>query len=774
MKRSYLAVLAVAANLLLADRTAMASQSVTADQDRAEADALVQAGNPEAAEPLYRDAADRFQHEGDPKDSAWAKIQLAAVYQQLGRADLAYNTFHEANVVALKTGNGAMLATIDNGLGSLAILSGTEDTEDSAESLLKKSYSLATSAHAAGIAAAAANNLGELYSYERNYSEAEQQYERAIHLAEQTGDPASAARSEGNLARVELDTGNFEKAKASCEATIARVSRLPDSHDKAFVLIGAGDALNKISLASTTPADDLRLAALKAYQAAAATANRIGDKRSLSYALGYEGQLYETEGRTGDALTLTRQALFFAQQIGSPYVLYLWEWQVGRLLKAQGETDESIKAYQRAEATLEGVRHDVALHYGNPTAHSSFRNVTGGLYTQLSDLLIQKADRAANDKERQGYLKQARDTTERLKSAELEDYFQDQCAAVLKANEAGVDSISDRAAVVYIIPLPDRTEILVTTGSGAAQRIENVRSNITDDQLTALSNQFRTNLEKRSTDEYLDQADALYADLIKPVEGILVAHHIDTLVFVPDGALRTIPMAALRDGDKFLIQKYAIAVTPGLTLMQAKSLREGHVDLIMNGISQPVQGFAPLEHVPEEIKNVAAMFGGSKILMNNDFNDSNFHQEFATANYSIVHIASHGHFDDDSRKTFVLTFDKKVGLDELEQLLSPTRIKDKPVELLSLSACETAAGDDRAALGLAGVAIKAGARSAFATLWCVNDEASSVLVSDFYASLKTMPTKAMALQHAQCKLIADPRYSHPCLWAPYLLIGNWL
>jgi CHAT domain-containing protein len=209
--------------------------------------------------------------------------------------------------------------------------------------------------------------------------------------------------------------------------------------------------------------------------------------------------------------------------------------------------------------------------------------------------------------------------------------------------------------------------------------------------------------------------------------------------------------------------------------MQAKPLHEGRVDLIVNALSQGVQGFPPLEHVPEEARNITAMYGG-KELLNGDFNNKNFRGEFAQTDYSIVHIASHGHFDSDARKTFVLTFDNKLGLDDIEHLLRPSQIRDKPVELLTLSACETAAGDDRAALGLAGVAIKAGARSAFATLWCVNDEASSVLVSDFYAGLKLTPaiTKAQALQHAQCKLIADPRYSHPCYWSPYLLIGNWL
>jgi CHAT domain-containing protein len=144
--------------------------------------------------------------------------------------------------------------------------------------------------------------------------------------------------------------------------------------------------------------------------------------------------------------------------------------------------------------------------------------------------------------------------------------------------------------------------------------------------------------------------------------------------------------------------------------------------------------------------------------------------------FTIVHIASHGHFDDDVRKSFVLTFDKHLTLDDLERYIRPAQLRDQGLELLTLSACQTAAGDDRAALGLAGIAVKAGARSAFATLWFVNDAASTKLVSDFYAELKTHAerTKAQALQTAQVALLKQEKYAHPCFWAPYLLIGNWL
>ena len=114
-------------------------------------------------------------------------------------------------------------------------------------------------------------------------------------------------------------------------------------------------------------------------------------------------------------------------------------------------------------------------------------------------------------------------------------------------------------------------------------------------------------------------------------------------------------------------------------------------------------------------------------------------------------------------------------MDGLEKFIKLSRFREKPVELLTLSACRTAAGDDRAALGLAGIAIKAGARSALATLWFINDRASSVLVTRFYRELKNPAvSKAQALRFAQLSLIEDRRYRHPGYWSPFLLIGNWL
>jgi CHAT domain-containing protein len=197
---------------------------------------------------------------------------------------------------------------------------------------------------------------------------------------------------------------------------------------------------------------------------------------------------------------------------------------------------------------------------------------------------------------------------------------------------------------------------------------------------------------------------------------------------------------------------------------------------MISAISDSVQNFAPLPNVLHEIDAIGKLYTEGESLVNKEDIKGNIEKKFSAEPFTIVHMATHGHIDSDVRKSFVLTHDGRLTLDDLERLIRPGQLADKPLELLTLSACQTAAGDDRAALGLAGMAVKAGARCAFATLWFVNDAASAQVVVDFYTELKTRPdrTKAQALQTAQKKLLAAERFQHPCYWAPYLIIGNWL
>jgi CHAT domain-containing protein len=409
------------------------------------------------------------------------------------------------------------------------------------------------------------------------------------------------------------------------------------------------------------------------------------------------------------------------------------------------------------------VRHDAAT--------ASFRESVGPLYFELVDLLLRRAsDPALPEQERRALLTEAREVVESFKVAELRDYFRDDCVDIALSRITQLDVVSPTAAVVYPIVLPDRVELLVTLPSGLRRFVVPVA----EARLTREVHQFRQLLERRTTRQYLRPARQLHDWLIRPLEPELTAAKIDTLVFVPDGPLRTIPMAALHDGQQFLVAKYALAITPGLKLTDPRPLDRKRPRILAVGVTESVQGFPPLPEVERELINVREVFGGTTLL-NAQFSVASLEEEMKKGAYSILHIASHGEFGGDVDKTFVLAFDGKVTMDRLDRLIGVLKYRDEPLELLALSACDTAEGDDRAALGLAGVAVKAGARSAVATLWSVNDEASAGLIADFYRELKDPAvSRGVALQRAQLKVLSDPRYEHPGFWSPFLLINNWL
>ncbi|MGH7289659.1 MAG: CHAT domain-containing protein, partial [Myxococcota bacterium] len=226
--------------------------------------------------------------------------------------------------------------------------------------------------------------------------------------------------------------------------------------------------------------------------------------------------------------------------------------------------------------------------------------------------------------------------------------------------------------------------------------------------------------------------------------------------------------------NRYLIERIPLAITPGLTLTDPRRIDRANVELLTAGVSESVQGFPPLENVPGELAAVGKIFPGEKLL-NGQFAIARFTNELETKPFGIVHIASHGEFAADASQSFLLAYDGKIAMGDLASLVGVTRFRAQPLELLTLSACETAAGDDRAALGLAGVAVRSGARSAVATLWSVNDEASAELLAEFYRQLgDPQVSRGQALQRAQVKVMSVYRWRHPGYWLPYLLISNWL
>jgi CHAT domain-containing protein len=510
-----------------------------------------------------------------------------------------------------------------------------------------------------------------------------------------------------------------------------------------------------------------REAAFRSLVEAARIASGLGDARAESFALGHLGELYAAAGRVADAMRLTRRALFLAQIDESHDALYRWHWQIGRMEAAVGRSDEAMAAYERAIVSLRVVRADLMADLR--AIRASWRDVAGPLYLEYADLLLRRAA-AVPPPQGKPWLVKARNTVEQLKAVELEDYFQDECVASLRAKKKSLDDLGAGTAVLYPILLSDRVEMLISLPG----EIHQVRLDTDGHRLGEEVLALRRLLEKRTTHQYLPHAKALHARLIGPVESLIAAAGVHTLVFIPDGPLRGLPLAALHDGKKFLVERYAIAVAPGLTLVEDAAGKEGQRgSTLSGGITESVQDFPALPYVEPEMQAVQSYYGG-KTLKDAQFLIPRFEQELRQASYSVVHIASHGQIESDPRKSFLLAYDGRITMDHLEDYLKFSRLRAESVDLLTLSACRTAAGDDRAALGLAGMAVKAGARSALATLWYVSDQASSMLVTEFYRVMSAGGIgKAAALRQAQRTVLADPRYRHPSYWAPFLLIGNW-
>jgi CHAT domain-containing protein len=497
-------------------------------------------------------------------------------------------------------------------------------------------------------------------------------------------------------------------------------------------------------------------------------ASRIGDVAAQSYALGYLGQLSERDQRREEALELTRKAVFAAQQANVPESLYRWHWQTGRLLRASGKDDEAVQAYRRAISTLQPIRFEFSTGYRG--RRYSFRDSIGPVFFELADLLLKQASSQSDPKQREAVLIQARDTSELFKAAELQDYFKDECVKSARSRSGSQNELPSGTAIIYPVILPDRVELLLNTKDGWTSQATIVSVSRFNEEARA----FRNQLQKRSSQDYLANGQQLYTWLIKPIEEQLKAAEVQTLVFVPDGVLRSIPMAALHDGKEFLVERYAIATTPGIDLTDFRPIDRSQVRMLALGLSEGVQGFPPLPNVKPEIEAVKGLYKG-KALIDSQFRVPAVEREMQGQEYNVVHIASHGLVGNDARDSFLLAYDDKITMDRLSQMIGVYQFRKSALELLTLSACETAVGDDRAALGLAGVAVKSGARSALASLWFIDDEATSLLIAEFYRQLQNPSfTKAKALQQAQLRIASDPAHQHPSFWAPFLLINNWL
>jgi CHAT domain-containing protein len=724
-------------------------------------------------------------------------IQMGNAYQALGLSPQALDTLLQAKALFLATKNHtATVATMKVAMAeigvklftSLSDISLAQHQDKLAREYINQSQSLVLPTTPLLIQATVLNQEGNVLTAEAYYAKAIATYARCIRLAKQTDDQQLVTRALINKAAAHLKIMQWNPAITSLKLAQQQLESVPNNYDKAFSLVSIGAwaehvyrQLRAHFLSSLPPSaihhqTQLQQIAYHTLTAGLKLAKQLAHSRLISYAYGYLGHLYEIESQYTQALHFTRQAIFYAKQDENSFfsqaeqgseILYRWQWQLGRLFNQQQQLEAAIKAYQQAVASLQPVRSELAIGYRKTS--QSFRERLGTIYLELADLLLQRSEQVSDP---QPWFKQVLDTIELMKTFELQDYFQDECVTQANYKQPLLKFQPSHTAWLYPLLLPDRTEWLLSLGKGLIQRVSiPISATVLKDEV----NEFRFELETRETKTFLPYAQRLYRWLIAPLETMLTTQQITTLIIVPDGVLRTIPFAALHDGKQFLIAQYAIVTLPSLTLAAPVTSSPAEVKILINGLSQTVSDYPPLANVVKETHDIQHLYQEKAVLLlDQEFTVNNLAQALRNTPYSILHIASHGQFDSDPHQTFLLTYDDKLTMNQLEQLIQLHERRKHPVELLTLSACQTAVGDEQAALGLAGIALKAGARSALATLWFIDDKATARLIKEFYRQLhQQQRSKAKSLQRAQQLLLQDSRYQHPALWAPFLLIGHW-
>ncbi|OLT59707.1 CHAT domain-containing protein [Moorena bouillonii] len=342
--------------------------------------------------------------------------------------------------------------------------------------------------------------------------------------------------------------------------------------------------------------------------------------------------------------------------------------------------------------------------------------------------------------------------------------------------------------------LDTQLELLVVTASGAVIRKQ--VQGATRSQVLSVAREFHrsiTNLE--SANVYLPLAQQLYRWLIDPVEQELKAQKINNLAFIMDVGLRSLPMAALHDGTGFLVERYSLGLMPTLSLTNMNYVDIRKFQVLAMGASQ-FKNKNPLPAVPVELSMVTEQLWSGKALLNEAFTVANLIKARASQPFGIVHLATHSEFlAGKPSNSYIQLWDTKLQLNQLPKL----GLSKPKVELLVLSACRTALGDEQAELGFAGLAVLAGVKSALGSLWYVSDEGTLGLMTTFYEKLQQVPVKAEAIRKAQLNLLRgtvrlergklvtdqgsfplpaglaklpDVELRHPYYWSAFTLIGN--
>ena len=758
-------------------------------------------GKPKLALATWEDAAQYYDRSSDRQGMIIAQINQTKALQYLGFTVRGVKLLEQINRSLAEQADSPFKATglryVAQGLGRIGNLS-------QARQILQQSINLAQSNQAKSLAWLELGNtarqlsdraltIGNQTSAQAYLEQAESAYQQTIVMAQSA---TLKLRAQLNQLSLKIKSEEYDNAATLAAQLEQPILNLSPSRSNIYAQLNYARSLSclhwvargtttSIAASACSPeklpssATQLNLSSeltstaniAQIITTARRQANNLADKLAEAQAIAQLAEIYELDQDWSTASNLTQEALILLEGTQAPGIVYLLEWQLGRILKQQGKITQAIAAYDQAIASLSAVREDIL--FIDRQAQFSFRDRVEPVYREFAALLLTTE---GQNQPSQSNLRRAISAIDSLQLAELENFLGCNISELIKLDENPVDS---SAARIYPIILPDKIATIIEI-PGKPLNYREISLSSTEVETTLFT--LQDNLaEPGKTPELLQQSEKVYQWLIAPLESLLAANsQIETLVFVLDSSLRNIPLSALYDGKQYVLEKdYAVAVAPRLELFAPRAATS-NLKVLTGGveISQTIEGrdFSSIEQVKQELSQIAAVVDTSDPLLNEEFTEANIQQQLQIGNFSAIHWKTHGIFSSDPSETFLVAYQDSIKANELQSLVQiATQGGIEPLELLVLSACETAKGDNRAVLGLAGLTVRTGARSTLSSLWKADDRATTLLMTKFYQQL-TQPgiNKAQALQQAQLSLLREEGYFAPHYWATYILVGSWL
>ncbi|MEM9136410.1 MAG: CHAT domain-containing protein [Cyanobacteria bacterium P01_F01_bin.42] len=712
-------------------------------------------GEVESALNTWKAAERQFEALADHEGRVKSRLNQAHALQYLG--------FYRRSLVVLnelETDIRAEAQSIDKAarLRRLGIAFGKVGNSKSARKAIEQSIAISRRVRDDDALAQSLIALGNLMSSRGDHAIALKTYAEAW---SQSALPSTTLSAKLNSLRSRLELGEWEQAHQDWPELLESTLTRPATSITVQAQLSLAHSLQQ--LRSRQPSASLSPVVIgRLLSDTRQKARTIGDRRLESYALGKLGSLYEDVGQYQNAELLTQEALRLVDVQSTGEVAYQWQWQLGRIARQRGNVNKAIAFYGSAVGTLGELRRNIAS--GSRDQQFDFRDRVAPLYQEYVALLLNQTKPNSQD------LEKARLAIESLQLAELDNYFRSAC---LDTTSIAVEEIDQSAAVIYPIVLQDRLAVIVQL---PGKPLTFHTSETKQDQVERLVDRLRLSLSQPNSGVHLRLSQQLYDALLRPAIADIEASQIKTLVFVPTGELRNIPLGALHNGKHFVIKDYAVSTTPGLQLLQSGKKDGGRSRVLIAGITEPQGSFPPLPRVYDEVSGIASTMRNSAHL-NQQFTQKNLEKSISARPFPIIHLATHGRFSSDLEDTFLLAWNgEKIDIERLRKFLRDSELRyQSSLELLVLSACETALGDNRATLGLAGIAARSGAKSTLASLWRVDDEATAIMMTQFYAALANRTTgKAEALRQAQQFMLNHPTYGeHPYYWSAFVLVGDW-